>query len=101
MDTEQRRDLRFEVLRGRDIGRDHAFLDQLVRIVMRGHDALDLALRPVFDLRFPWVSKSIAPRRSRAQHAVQRVQTFEIRHEGGEPARKASSRSTSIAATAS
>ena len=73
-----------EEIRGAHVGRQHAFLDQLVRVVARrGHDARDLAVLVELDARARRVSKSMAPRLSRAaaSASIQRVEVRQMRQQ--------------------
>ena len=66
-----------------DVGREHAFLDQPVRVVaLRRHDVLDLALLIEQHLRLDGLEIDGAALRARlGENVIQRVQILQMRHE--------------------
>ena len=72
-----------EELRGADVRREHAFLDQLVRVVAHDrHDADDLALHVELELHLHAVEVDRAARLARAlQRVEQRVEIGELRQQ--------------------
>ena len=82
----RRRDLVFpQDFRGADIGREHALLDQAVRIVaLQGKNALDLAVRVEQDARLrQFEIHRAALHARRVQYLVKAVQRFQVRHDIG------------------
>ena len=70
-----------EELSGADVGRQHAFLDQLVRVVAHDRDdANDLALDVEFELHFSRVEVDCAARLARRlERVIERVEILKMR----------------------
>ncbi len=86
MDTVQRGVLEaLEEVGSADVRRQHAFLDQAVRVVARARqDLLDLALRIADDVRLGGVEIDRAARTPRLQQNLEQfVQVLQVRHELG------------------
>ncbi|TXT23686.1 MAG: Uncharacterized protein FD134_2003 [Gallionellaceae bacterium] len=75
---------------GADVGRQHALLDQAVRVVAHhGNDALDLALAGKNHLRFDGLEVNRAALLARLQqHLEQGVQLVDMRQHGGKLTRR-------------
>ena len=82
VDAEQRRDLvLLEKFRGTNIGGDHAFLDQLMRVIpLQGHDAFDLFFGTELNHRFGSIEVDGATRTTTFQKSViEIIQMVQVR----------------------